>query len=63
MKHSGTITKNNIDIAIPAKILLSYLSASFPLTGDIKTMINGVERSIIPAILESNPKKHIVNEN
>ena len=58
MKHSETITNNNIDIAMPAKTLSSYLSANFPLAGEIKTITNGVESNIIPAILESKPKTY-----
>ena len=58
MKHSENITNNNIDIAMPAKTLLSYLSDNFPLIGEIKTMTNGAESKIIPVILESKPKTY-----
>ena len=58
MKHSENITNNNIDIAMPAKTLLSYLSANSPLKGEIKTMTKGVESNIIPAIRESKPKTY-----
>ena len=62
MKHSENITNNNIDIAMPAKTLLSYLSDNFPLIDEIKTMTKVWKARLYLQFLNRS-QKHIVNEN